>query len=202
MHKGYCDTKNFLFILDAEMVKYLKEAIERNKKLQEERDRELAEARIEYDAIHEGLSTINFHLPLFFTLIILTALNIPSAIIWAKNYNYTKILDPDPSLIPAVVAICALSFIWQLSTPKNISGYKVISFSLYALSAISVLYCQNSVYRLNAFIPPVFVTIALHQIFGRKTSKYISLETPEQIELREKIEKIKQSLNKKIDAKT
>lgn len=43
--------------------------------------------RVEFDGIHEGLSSLNFHLTLFLLLTMLALLNLPSVITWAKDYQ-------------------------------------------------------------------------------------------------------------------
>lgn len=180
---------------EAELNKLLKEAMERQEQLKKDQDLELKTARAEYDSIHQGLSHINFHLPLFFLLIILTLLNIPSAITWAKNYNFSKILAPDPSMVPSIISIASLSVIWQLPSPRNIAGYRVISSALYIGAALSILYCQNSVFRLNGILPSMFCIIALHQLLGLKNTYTPPPETAEQIKIRENIEKLKNLLH-------
>jgi len=74
--------------VDAELDKLLKETMEKNEKQNAERMKELAAARFEYDHINVGLNNINFHLPLIFLLFILTILNMPSVVTWARNYQY------------------------------------------------------------------------------------------------------------------
>ena len=98
----------------------LDEALEKLKEEKLKKDKELAEARIEYDSITEGLSGINFHLPLFLLLLVLTLLSTPSTVTWAKNYQFSKVLSPDPTLIPATCLLIALGFIWQLPTPRGL----------------------------------------------------------------------------------
>jgi hypothetical protein len=61
--------------------------MDKHTKLQQEKDQTLAALRVEYDSVHAGLSDINFHLPIFFLLLILTILNMPSVITWAKNFQ-------------------------------------------------------------------------------------------------------------------
>lgn len=94
---------------------------ERQKVDDEKRETERLAARVEYDAIVDGLSAINFHMTLFFLLCILAALNVPSVIVWAKNYSYGfKTLQHDPSYLPAIATIISLSIIWQLPTPRSV----------------------------------------------------------------------------------
>lgn len=98
----------------------LDEAMAKQQQEKAKRDAELKAARIEYDSITEGLSEINFHLPLFFLLLVLTLLSTPSTVTWAKNYHYSRVLSPDPTLVPATCVLIALSFIWQMPTPRGL----------------------------------------------------------------------------------
>lgn len=105
---------------EKELNKMLDDAMEKQKEEKLKKNKELALARVEYDGVVDGLSAINFHLPIFLLLIIVALLSIPSIITWAKNYQYSAILSPDPTLIPATIILVALSFLWQLQTPRNV----------------------------------------------------------------------------------
>ena len=105
---------------EKELNKMLDEAMEKQKEEKLKKSKELALARVEYDGVTEGLSSINFHLPIFLLLVIVALLSIPSIITWAKNYQYSAVLTPDPTLIPATVILTALGFLWQLPTPRNV----------------------------------------------------------------------------------
>lgn len=91
-------------------------------KQEEEKNKEQQNkaARLEYDSLTEGLDEINFHFVLFFLLIVITMIAIPSSITWAKNYNFSRILSPDPFKIPATITLISLGVIWQLNTPRNV----------------------------------------------------------------------------------
>ncbi|KFB42630.1 AGAP011299-PA-like protein [Anopheles sinensis] len=116
----------------------------------------------------DELMVINFHLPLFFLVILLALLNVPSVITWAKNYHYSNTLQPDPSLVPALAVLACLAVLWQLNTPRNLYGYEVLAALLVIVAFVSVLYCQVHVYRLNYSMAIVFIAITLHQIFAPK----------------------------------
>lgn len=79
-------------LADEQLNSLLKEAIEKQKEHELEKLKRAASQRAEYDGINEAISNVNFHLTLFFLLIILTALNLPSVISWAKNYRYKTII--------------------------------------------------------------------------------------------------------------
>lgn len=99
----------------------MEQMVARQKVEDEKRDAEMKIARAEYDDVPDGLSSIHFHMTLFFLLCVLALLNLPSVIVWAKNYKYgEKILQHDPSYFPAIASIISLSVIWQLPTPRNV----------------------------------------------------------------------------------
>lgn len=129
---------------------------------------EAAVQRQEYDNVHTGLIDINFHLPLFLLLIVISLLNFPSFLTWAKHYNLSPSLKPDASLIPSVIIIGSLSVLWQMNVPRNISGYKLLSGFLYIAAVVCIIYCQISLYRLNFIIALTFVVITIHQLVGLK----------------------------------
>ncbi|XP_058053425.1 GPI inositol-deacylase [Anopheles bellator] len=111
---------------------------------------------------------INFHLPLFLLVILQAMLNVPSVVTWAKNYHYSNTLQPDPSLVPALVVLACLAVLWQLNTPRQVRGYELLAALLVIVAFVSVLYCQVYVYRLNYAVAIVFVAITLHQILAPK----------------------------------
>uniref|UniRef100_A0AAG5DS14 GPI inositol-deacylase n=1 Tax=Anopheles atroparvus TaxID=41427 RepID=A0AAG5DS14_ANOAO len=134
----------------------------------------------------DELMVINFHLPLFFLVILLALLNVPSVITWAKNYHYSNTLLPDPSLVPALTVLGCLAVLWQLNTPRNVYGYEILAALLVIVAFVSVLYCQVHVYRLNYSVAIVFLAITIHQIIAPKRREGVEdagdSEEKEQIE--------------------
>lgn len=107
--------------MDAELEKLMSEMMARQKEDDAKREKETLATRVEYDAVVDGLSVINFHLTLFLMLCIMAALNIPTAITWAHDFNFgEKVLQNDPSFFPAIASIISLSIIWQMPTPRNV----------------------------------------------------------------------------------
>lgn len=74
-------------------------------------------------------------------------------------------------------------------------GYNAIGTIFYILAAICVLYCQDSIYRLNSIISTVFMFVALHQIIT-PIIPVIPSKSPEEVEMSNRIEKLKEELNK------
>lgn len=91
-------------------------------KIEEEKQSETEKiARAEYNDVPDGMSAIHFHMTIFLLLCVLTLLNLPSVLVWARNYKYgEKILQHDPSYFPAIASIVSLSVIWQMPTPRNV----------------------------------------------------------------------------------
>lgn len=105
---------------EEEINRMLDEAMTKQREEKAKKDKELAAARVEYDGITEGLSEINFHLPIFFLLVIMAILSAPSVVTWARNYHYSRTLPSDPMLVPATAVLLSLGVIWQLNTPRNL----------------------------------------------------------------------------------
>lgn len=102
-----------------EVEKILDDIMKNQREEKAKQDKEQV-SRVEYDSLTEGLDEINFHFPLFFLLIVITILGIPSSITWAKNYHYSRILSPDPFRVPATISLTALGVLWQLNTPRKV----------------------------------------------------------------------------------
>lgn len=71
-------------------------------------------------------------------------------------------------------------------------GYTFLSNVLYFFAAIAIIYCQDSIYRLNSIISIVFAIITIHQVCG--TVDKPKEETPEELELSRKIQRIREGL--------
>lgn len=107
--------------MNAELEKLMGEMMARQKEEDAKKEKAALATRVEYDAVADGLSAINFHLTLFLLLCIMAALNIPTAITWAHDFGFgEKVLQNDPSFYPAILSIVSLSVIWQMPTPRNV----------------------------------------------------------------------------------
>lgn len=161
--EGESETDN-----EEDIDRMLRESLVRYKEQEAKNRAEREAVRKEYDSILEGLSAINFHLSLCFLLLITTLLNLPTVITWAKNYSYSPLLKSDPSIYPSCVILVSLAIIWQMPTPRDLRWYNYISNIFYVLAVISVIYCQESVWRLNYLIAFAFALLAIHQVFAPK----------------------------------
>lgn len=153
---------------ESELNKLLKETIAKQKSAKDTKNQEELKQRQEYESIKEGLSPLHFHFTLFLFLVLLTLMNLPSAITWAKNFDHVQ-RTVDASTVPAVMALAALAVIWQMKTPRSMAqGYPVLAMVFYGMSMIAVIYCLDSPFLLNNIIATMFVLVALHQLFAPK----------------------------------
>lgn len=103
--------------IDAQLEQLIQQMKERQKVEDLKQEKKRLAARVEYDDVPDGLSAIHFHMTIFLLLCVLAILNLPSVLVWARNYKYgEKILQHDPSYFPAVASILSLSVI--LATPN------------------------------------------------------------------------------------
>lgn len=73
--------------VERELQKLISETKEKYVQMENDKNKADASARVEFDAIPVGLSSLNFHLTLFLLLTLLAVLNIPSVITWANDYQ-------------------------------------------------------------------------------------------------------------------
>ncbi|XP_055373238.1 GPI inositol-deacylase [Condylostylus longicornis] len=180
-------------ISETELNKLLDEAITRQKQILDEKKKKESLERLEYDSVHESFSSINFHMTLLILLGILTLINLPATVSWAKNYTYDRRLSPDPSYIPSLIVLLSISILRQFGAPRNVYGYTILSGILYAIAGGCILYCQDSIYRLNYIIPAIFLLITIQQLFLPKKPEENQEEEADK-ELKNKIERMKNLL--------
>lgn len=178
--------------MERELDKMLKESVERQTKKEAEKNEEELRRREEYEGIKEGLTPLHFHFTLFLFLVVLTLLNLPSAITWAKNFEHARQMI-DASTVPAVLTISALAVIWQMSTPRPmVQGYQVLAMVLYGMALVTIIYCLDSPFLLNNIIATIFVLVALQQIFSPRIVVELEEPTARMTEAEEEVEKVEE----------
>lgn len=73
--------------VDRELQALIREAKDNYDKVDNEKSKPDSLIRLEFNNIHEGLSSLHFHLTLFLLLTLLAVLNVPSVITWANDYQ-------------------------------------------------------------------------------------------------------------------
>lgn len=113
------------------------------------------------------IKDISFHLTLMLLWSIAALVNIPSVLVWAKNYKYSTHLNPDPTFINAVIMSACAGILWQAELPKTgLIWSKQIGYIIVGSSIFVMVYAQTSLYRLSYILSGVFVLVTVHQLVG------------------------------------
>lgn len=112
-------------------------------------------------------SEMHFHFSLFLLWFVVAALNVPSVLTWAHNFQYNNILSPDPSFaFGFILCFCAIP-LWQLEFPKtNKKYYQHISLFVYIMAMLCLIYGPLNVYRTSYFLTLTIVVTILHQFLA------------------------------------
>nr|CAI5842301.1 unnamed protein product [Callosobruchus analis] len=66
-----------------------------------------------------GYSAIFFHSTIFLLWFIVTVINLPAVMTWARNFQFSKSLTPDDSFIPGIVLSACAFPLWQFELPNS-----------------------------------------------------------------------------------
>ncbi|XP_054284020.1 GPI inositol-deacylase-like [Macrosteles quadrilineatus] len=125
----------------------------------------------------KNLTEFNFHL----TLVLLwgtgTMVYLPSVLVWAHNFKYNPVLDPDPATLSVLVSSVCIALVWSVDTPvcsENSGGmYKHMANLMFVLATLTLIYCPISLYNLPTIITAAFVCLALHQLYEWTCQRFI-----------------------------
>lgn len=134
------------------------------------------------------LSSLNFQLTVALLWAFASVLNLPSLMALARNAPFSTRLEPDPSLVVAIVFAAAMGVTWGDRSPKqNVKHYDKLATALQFLCVLIVLFGSVSIYRVNYFLSAAMVCVSLHQILAPKmTVEEIRLAEEERKKVAEK----------------
>lgn len=113
------------------------------------------------------IKDISFHLTLLLLWAVVVTINIPTVLVWAKQYRYNTKLQPDPGFFTSIIMCVCAGVLWQADTPKTgLVMSKPLSHLIFLLSVFIMVYGQTSIYRLSYIVALVFILITLHQIIA------------------------------------
>ncbi|KAM7350071.1 GPI inositol-deacylase [Cochliomyia hominivorax] len=117
----------------------------------------------------DGLENFSFHITMLLLLVIMSGLNFGLSIAWIKSRYMGHVGEQltDPFLLCTTVTLFSLSIILQLNAPHKSSGYRFIAIILYFCACCCIIYCQDSLYRLNYLIAFVYVIVSLQEVIHR-----------------------------------
>ncbi|CAG9584705.1 unnamed protein product [Danaus chrysippus] len=116
--------------------------------------------------IDEDLSSINFHVMMFFLWMTVTVVNIPALLTWARNFKYTMVLKPDTSYYTGLIMAACSSIIWQMDSPrKNLRNYEMVSSALFIMAVLICALGPFSLSIVNYGVTFMFAIITLQQLY-------------------------------------
>ena len=120
-------------------------------------------SRIFPDSDDGALGPLHFQLTISLLWAFASVLNVPSLMAWTRSIPFETQLNPDPSLITAVVLSSALAVTWK-GPRKAARMYSKLAFALQFMAILIVMYGSVSVFRANYFISAAFTLVAVHQL--------------------------------------
>eukprot|EP00094_Tigriopus_californicus_P008865 TCALIF_08546-PA protein Name:"Similar to PGAP1 GPI inositol-deacylase (Homo sapiens)" AED:0.00 eAED:0.00 QI:577/1/0.66/1/0.5/0.33/3/0/965 len=132
-------------------------------------------------AAESNLSQINFQFTLGLLWTMMSLLNLPALLAWTRRLPLETHLNPDPSLIPAVMLSGSLAVLWGENAPRNLQFYSQLSALVQFLAILIVVFGSISMYRVNYFVSAVFVALSLHQLLAPKKMVPIIADADQQV---------------------
>ncbi|XP_014242271.1 GPI inositol-deacylase isoform X2 [Cimex lectularius] len=124
-----------------------------------------------------SIDDISFHLTLLMLWTQVAIINVPSVLVWAKNYRYSSKLDPDPGYINCVILTICAGVLWQSEFPRTgLAGSKTVSHFVFTSAVLVMIFAQTSLYRLSTIITVNIALVTLHQIIAPWFTKEINEE--------------------------
>nr|CAH7713044.1 unnamed protein product [Callosobruchus chinensis] len=150
----------------------LKDEIDRQVAVLDAKDKENEEKDSDKEKrqkILSGYSAIFFHSTIFLLWFIVTVINLPAVMTWARNFQFNKMLTPDDSFIPGIVLSACAFPLWQFELPNsNRKWLDKLQLFVLAVAIISLLFATISVYRLNYLLTATIAVITLQQLLAPK----------------------------------
>lgn len=122
--------------------------------------------------IDEDLNNINFHMMMFFLWMIVTLVNVPALLTWARNFKYSMVLKPDTSYHTGLIMSACSTIIWQMSGPKkDLRNYEAVTSLLFTMAVFILALGPFSLAIVNYGVTFMFVVISLHQLYDKEDAK-------------------------------
>ncbi|XP_063380508.1 GPI inositol-deacylase [Cydia fagiglandana] len=138
-----------------------------NKESSDKNDKEKNEC--DNDVEDDGellLSDINFHMMMFFLWAVVTLVNVPALLTWARNFKYSMVLKPDNSRFPGLILSICSTCIWQMDGPrKNLKNYNFVAGVIFVVAVIVLTLGPLSLTYVNFGVTFAFALITAQQLF-------------------------------------
>lgn len=115
--------------------------------------------------VDEDLNNLNFHMMMFSMWIIVTLVNVPALLTWARNFSYSMVLKPDTSYHTGLVMSACSAYIWQIEGPKKkLKHYNAVSALLFTMAVFMLVLGPLSLAIVNYGVTFMFAVITVQQI--------------------------------------
>ncbi|XP_068631701.1 GPI inositol-deacylase [Battus philenor] len=121
--------------------------------------------------INEDLNKLNFHMMMFLLWLLVTIINTPALLTWARNFKYSMVLNNDTSFYPGfVMSVCSI-VIWQMDVPRpNLKYYEVLPSSIIAITLFVLIVGPFTLSLVNYAVTMVFALITIQQLLDQEVN--------------------------------
>ncbi|CAG5050252.1 unnamed protein product [Parnassius apollo] len=118
------------------------------------------------NSIDQDLNNLNFHMMLFFLWLIVTAVNIPALLTWARNFKYSMVLKSDTSYHTGLVMSVCSAFVWQMDGPRQkLRYYEALSSLIFTMALFVLVLGIFSLFIVNYGVTLIFALITMQQLW-------------------------------------
>ncbi|XP_075973637.1 GPI inositol-deacylase [Anticarsia gemmatalis] len=115
--------------------------------------------------VDEDLNNLNFHMMMFFMWVVVTLVNVPALLTWARNFSYSMVLKPDTSYHTGLVMSACSAYIWQLDGPRrNLKHYDVVTALLFTMAVFILTLGPLSLTVVSYGVTFMFAVITVQQM--------------------------------------
>lgn len=125
--------------------------------------------------IDEDLNYLHFHMMMFFLWLVVTLVNVPVLLTWARNFKYNMVVKPDTSYHTGLVMSVCSSCIWQSGGPRRyLRYYEAMSSLLFTMAVFIIALGPLSLTIVNYGVTFMFAVITIQQIFDKEEPNIVN----------------------------
>ncbi|CAG9093674.1 unnamed protein product [Plutella xylostella] len=127
----------------------------------------------------EELSNLHFHTMMFFLWMVVTLINVPCLLTWARNFKYSMVLKPDTSYHTGLIMSVCSSAVWQIEGPRrNKRCSEFLSALLFTMAVFILSLGPLSLTIVNYSVTFMFAMITVQQYVNIFDEDVVAEETP------------------------
>ncbi|KAG6445358.1 hypothetical protein O3G_MSEX003858 [Manduca sexta] len=120
------------------------------------------------EELKEQLNSLNYHMLLFLLWLMVTIINLPALITWARNFNENPLLKFDTSgLTGMLMSVCTVCLFQMRPPKKNLYFYNLVIHMLLIMAMIVFILGPTALYVVSQVITLIFTLIASQQMLDK-----------------------------------